>query len=125
VLLVGNALSYCYDFFFFFYGAVCHRHLHSFPTRRSSDLAVDPALFQTIDAARLTGGENRDVVLELGRHRVLLTSDAGPEVIQSVVLVARDLAAKARPYAELDARYAGQIVVRRHAAKRAGSARGA
>jgi len=87
--------------------------------------AVDPALFQTIDAARLTGGENRDVVLELGRHRVLLTSDAGPEVIQSVVLVARDLAAKARPYAELDARYAGQIVVRRHAAKRTGSARSA
>ena len=89
--------------------------------------AVDPALFQTIDAARLTGGENRDVVLELGRHRVLLTSDAGPEVIQSVVLVARDLAAKARPYAELDARYAGQIVVRRRpgAAKRTGSARSA
>jgi len=89
--------------------------------------AVDPALFQTIDAARLTGGENRDVVLELGRHRVLLTSDAGPEVIQSVVLVARDLAAKARPYAELDARYAGQIVVRRHpgGAKRTGSARSA
>src|SRR3989442_1463031 len=87
--------------------------------------AVDPALFQTIDAARLTGGENRDVVLELGRHRVLLTSDAGPEVIQSVVLVARDLAAKARPYAELDARYAGQIVLRRHAANRTGSARSA
>ena len=87
--------------------------------------AVDPALFQTIDAARLTGGENRDVLLELGRHRVLLTSDAGPEVIQSVVLVARDLAAKARPYAELDARYAGQIVVRRRAATRTGSARSA
>lgn len=75
--------------------------------------AVDPALFQTIDAARLTEGRSSDVVLELGRHRVLLASDAGPEVIQSVVLVARDLAAKARPYAELDARYAGQIVVRR------------
>jgi cell division septal protein FtsQ len=85
--------------------------------------AVDPALFQTIDAARLI--EGGDVVLELGRHRVLLASDAGPEVIQSVVLVARDLAAKARPYAELDARYAGQIVVRRRGAKRTGSARSA
>ena len=87
--------------------------------------AVDPALFQTIDAARLT--EGGDVVLELGggRHRVLLASDAGPEVIQSVVLVARDLAAKARPYAELDARYAGQIVVRRRGAKSTGSARSA
>ncbi len=87
--------------------------------------AVDPALFQTIDAARLTAGERGDVVLELGRHRVLLASDAGPEVIQSVVLVARDLAAKARPYAELDARYAGQIVVRRRAAKSTGIARSA
>ncbi len=87
--------------------------------------AVDPALFQTIDAARLTDGESGDVVLELGRHRVLLASDAGPEVIQSVVLVARDLAAKARPYTELDARYAGQIVVRRRGAKSPGSARSA
>ena len=89
--------------------------------------AVDPALFQTIDAARLTEGESGDVVLELGEAGMLLTSDAGPEVIQSVVLVARDLAAKARPYAELDARYAGQIVVRRRpgGAKHTGSARSA
>ena len=83
--------------------------------------AVDPALFQTIDAARLTEAQNSDVVLELGagRHRVLLASDASPEVIQSVMLVARDLTTKARPYAELDARYAGQIVVRRRGARSA------
>jgi cell division septal protein FtsQ len=74
--------------------------------------AVDPALFQAIDAAR-PNSLRGDVVLELGAHRVLLSRDAGPEVIQAVVLVARDLAAKARPYAELDARYAGQVVVRR------------
>jgi hypothetical protein len=30
-----------------------------------------------------------------------------------VVLVAQDLAARERPYVELDARYAGQVVVRR------------
>lgn len=79
--------------------------------------AVDPALFQTIDAARRT--ETRgDVLLELGggAHRVLLNRDAGPEVIEAVVLVARDLAAKARPYVELDARFAGQVVVRRRSA---------
>ncbi len=75
--------------------------------------AVDPALFQTIDAARRTEAQRGDVLLELGAHRVLLNRDAGPEVIEAVVLVARDLAAKARPYAELDARFAGQIVVRR------------
>jgi cell division septal protein FtsQ len=77
--------------------------------------AVDPALFQTIEAARRTETTRGDVVLELGggAHRVLLNRDAGPEVIEAVVLVARDLAAKARPYAELDARFAGQVVVRR------------
>lgn len=84
--------------------------------------AFDPALFQAIDAARRTETLRgvTDVLLEIGAHRVLLTRDAGPEVIQAVMLVARDLAAKARPYAELDGRYAGQVVVRRRSA-RAGS----
>jgi cell division septal protein FtsQ len=77
--------------------------------------AFDPVLFQDIDAARRFGGTRGDVLLELGSHRVLLARDAGPEVVQAVVLVARDLAAKARRYAELDARYAGQVVVRRKA----------
>ena len=77
--------------------------------------AFDPALFQAIDAARRTEMP-RGVLLELGTHRVLLNRDAGPEVIQAVVLVARDLAAKARPYTELDARFAGQVVVRRRSA---------
>ena len=76
--------------------------------------AFDPVLFQDIDAARRFGVRG-DVLLELGSHRVLLARDAGPEVVQAVVLVARDLAAKARRYAELDARYAGQVVVRRKA----------
>lgn len=75
----------------------------------------DPALFQVIDAARRLSRERGDVLLECGPHRVLLARDAGPEVVQAVALVARDLAAKARPYAELDARYAGQVVVRRRA----------
>ncbi len=76
--------------------------------------AFDPALFQDIDAARRFGARG-DVLLELGSHRVLLARDAGPEVVQAVVLVARDLAAKARRYSELDARCAGQVVVRRKA----------
>lgn len=73
--------------------------------------SVDPALYQTITSARsLAGG---DVLLEIGSRRVLLGCDAGPEVIRAVVLVAHDLAAKRRAYAELDARFAGQVVVRR------------
>ena len=78
--------------------------------------SVDPRLFHTITGAReLARG---DVLLELGPRRVLLRRDAGPEVIRGVSLVAQDLAAKGRPYVELDARFAGQVVVRR---KRAGS----
>jgi hypothetical protein len=75
--------------------------------------AYDPSLYQAIDAARLVDGQRGDVQLELGTHRVLLGPNAGPEVIQAVMLVARDLAAKARPYTELDGRYAGQVIVRR------------
>lgn len=81
--------------------------------------AYDPSLYQAIDAARRMdaprggGGGGGDVQLELGAHRVLLGPNAGPEVIQAVMLVARDLAAKARPYTELDGRYAGQVIVRR------------
>jgi cell division septal protein FtsQ len=73
--------------------------------------SVDAALFQDVTAARRT--TRGDVLLEWGSRRVLLGRDAGPEVIQAVVLVAQDLAAKARPYKELDARFAGQVVVRR------------
>ncbi|MGH7569949.1 MAG: cell division protein FtsQ/DivIB [Gemmatimonadales bacterium] len=81
--------------------------------------AVDPALFQAVTTARPYG--HGDVLLEVrdgeGRarnaRRVLLARHAGPEVIRAVVLVAQDLAARARPYAELDARYAGQVIVRR------------
>jgi len=75
--------------------------------------SVDPALFQTITGAR--GLARGGVLLEIGRHRVLVGRDAGPEVIRAVVLVAQDLAAKGRTYVELDARFGGQVVVRRRA----------
>jgi len=78
--------------------------------------SVDPRLFDTITGAReLARG---DVLLDLGSRRVPLRRDAGPEVIRGVALVAQDLAAKGRPYVARDARFAGQVVVRR---KRAGS----
>ena len=75
--------------------------------------AVDPVLFQDITTARAVA--RRDAVLEFGKRRVVLARDAGPDVIESVALVAQDLAARGRAYAELDARYAGQIIVRRRA----------
>ncbi|HTR20588.1 MAG TPA: FtsQ-type POTRA domain-containing protein [Gemmatimonadales bacterium] len=73
--------------------------------------SVDPTLYQDVTAARRFG--RGDVELDLGPRRVLLTRDAGPEVIRAVVVVSQDLAAKGRSYAELDARFAGQVVVRR------------
>lgn len=87
--------------------------------------SVDPALFQSITGARVAQRGGGGVVLELGAHRVLVARDAGPEVIRAVVLVARDLDAKGRPYAELDARFAGQVVVRRRATASLGGAAGA
>ena len=84
--------------------------------------SVDPALFHAITSARaLSRG---DVLLELGPRRVLLGRDAGPEVIRAVVLVAQDLAARRRPYVELDARFAGQVVVRRRSASVGSGGRG-
>jgi len=82
--------------------------------------SVDPALFQSITGAR--GFARGGVLLEIGPRRVLVGRDAGPEVIRAVVLVAQDLAAKGRAYRELDARFAGQVVVRRQAS---GSGEGA
>src|SRR6266481_7075088 len=75
--------------------------------------SVAPALFQTITGAR--GFARGAVLLEIGPHRVLVGRDGGPEVIRAVVLVAQDLAAKGRAYVELDARFGGQVVVRRRA----------
>ena len=76
--------------------------------------SVDPTLFETISSARpLRGGSG--VVLQMGAKRVLLGRDAGPDVIRALGRVTEDLAARERPYAELDARYAGQVVVRKSA----------
>jgi len=76
--------------------------------------SVDPTLFETISSARpLRGGS--DVVLQMGGKRVLLGRDAGPDVIRALGRVTEDLVARERPYAELDARYAGQVVVRKSA----------
>lgn len=74
--------------------------------------AVDPVLYQSITSARRIP---HGVLLDQGgpRRRVLVGLDPQAEVIQAVVLVQQDLAARGRPYAELDARFAGQVVVRR------------
>lgn len=76
--------------------------------------SVDPTLFETISSARPSRGGS-DVVLQMGARRLLLGRDAGPDVIRAVERVTADLAARERPYVELDARYSGQVIVRRTA----------
>jgi hypothetical protein len=75
--------------------------------------SVDPSTYGEIEFARATPGG--DVVLEWASRRVVLERTAAPEDVRAVVLVAQDLAARARRSAELDARYEGQIVARRRA----------
>jgi cell division septal protein FtsQ len=74
---------------------------------------VDPTLF-----ARVSAGwrSQRDVVLQVDKQRYWFRPDAPAEVIRAVTAVAQDLARKGRPYAELDARFAGYVVVRWKAA---------
>jgi POTRA domain, FtsQ-type len=72
--------------------------------------SLDPTMFEAVTEASV---QHSAVVLDLGVRRLLLNRDAGPDVIRSVALVTQDLASRSRPYDELDARFAGQIVVRR------------
>jgi hypothetical protein len=64
----------------------------------------------TISAAR---ADRNTVTLQMKGRRVLVRREVDPEVIRAVQLVARHLTMHGLPYTELDARYAGQVVVRR------------
>ncbi|HKE90528.1 MAG TPA: FtsQ-type POTRA domain-containing protein [Gemmatimonadales bacterium] len=74
--------------------------------------SVDPTMFETISSVRPTRG-GTGVVLQMGSKRVLVARDAGPDVIRAVERVTEDLATRERSYTELDARYAGQVIVRK------------
>jgi cell division septal protein FtsQ len=56
-----------------------------------------------------------DVVIQVDKQRYWFRPDAPAEVIRAVRAVAQDLARKGRAYQELDARFAGYVVVRRTA----------
>jgi cell division septal protein FtsQ len=53
-----------------------------------------------------------DLVVTVDRQRYWFRQDAGAEVIRSVMAVEQDLENSGHPWAELDARFADQIVVR-------------
>jgi cell division septal protein FtsQ len=83
--------------------------------------SVEPGLFETITTARGVPRRGGGVLLDLGSRRILFGSDARPAEVRSVALVERDLALKGRPYTELDARFAGQVVVRHRGKNRGGT----
>jgi hypothetical protein len=70
---------------------------------------TDPALFgQIASAARVRD----DVVLDLDGRRFWFSANATAEDVRAVTAVAQDLARRERSYRELDARFAGQVIVR-------------
>ncbi len=72
---------------------------------------ADSTLYQEVQAAQR--GPAGSVMLELGDRRVVLRSQPSSEDVQAVAAVRRQLAQSGRPYAELDARFAGWVVARR------------
>lgn len=74
---------------------------------------IDPDFYAGIEAAWQVQG---DVVLRMKGHRVWLRPDAGPDALRAIRLVEQDLARRGKPYAELDGRFADQVVVRWSAA---------
>jgi hypothetical protein len=70
----------------------------------------DPDLFARIGAAWRVGP---DVVLEVGGRRLWFGAQVSAEDIRAVTAVEQVLARQGRQFAELDGRFAGQVVVRR------------
>jgi len=75
--------------------------------------ATDLGLFADIAAARAAAGGGGAVVLELETGRLRLGTPLDPAVVRAVAAVRRDLAVRGQPWAELDGRFRGWVVVRR------------
>jgi hypothetical protein len=70
---------------------------------------LDPELFSRIVTASQVRG---DVVLDLGGRRLWLGPNVSAEVIRAVMAAEQVLGRQGRVWAELDGRFAGQVVVR-------------
>lgn len=74
---------------------------------------ADPGFFARIESGRRQGP---DVVLIVSGKRYWFRPDAGAEVLRALAAVVQDLDKQGRRWAELDARFAGQVIVRWEAA---------
>ena len=70
-----------------------------------------PSLYDDVDAARR--GPAESVILELGGHRVWLSVRSDARHVRELEIVRHHLDQNAIPFAELDARFDGWVVVRR------------
>ncbi len=89
------------------------------PVARAADSLVTRLLGRHRDSDATLSGQvteaervGRDVVLTAGGRRFWFRPGAEAETFEAVQAVARDLAAKGRAWAALDARFAGMVVVR-------------
>ena len=70
-----------------------------------------PSLYDDVDAARR--GPAESVILELGTHRIWLSVQSDARHVRELEIVRHHLDQNAMPFAELDARFDGWVVVRR------------
>jgi hypothetical protein len=89
------------------------------PVLEEADSVVTRLLARVREAdatffARVVSGSRvaDDVMLAAGKQRYWFRPGAGAEAIQAVLAVEQDLENKGKAWTELDARFAGQIVVR-------------
>lgn len=74
---------------------------------------TDPTFFSRIVTGRRQGP---DVLVTVDGQRYWFRPDAGAEVMRAVTAVVQDLEKQGRRWAELDARFAGQVIIRWEAA---------
>jgi cell division septal protein FtsQ len=89
------------------------------PVLEEADSVVTRLLARVREAdatffARVVSGSRvvDDVILAAGRQRYWFRPGAGAEAIRAVLAVEQDLENKGKSWTELDARFAGQVVVR-------------
>jgi cell division septal protein FtsQ len=70
---------------------------------------LDPELYAEVSAAWRV---QEDVIVEIDGRKIWFRPDASAEEMHAVRVVAQDLARRKRAFEELDARFAGQIIVR-------------
>ncbi len=72
--------------------------------------ATDSVLFSSIDGARLI--DDNTLIFEFGEREIVMRSVPSLEEWRAVEAVRRHLATSGRPYAQIDARFSGWVVVR-------------